>query len=273
MLSGNRRFPAALRGAALALTAAAPAWAGIRVDGRTDEPEWHRVPQGAGWTVVRTEGRLPEYPVTLFAARDERALYLAVACAHPDLDNLDTSHTERDGPTWMDEGIEVFLQPDTESPRYYHLAVNAEGVLYDREFAGEGVGWNHPGIRTGTGMLPEYGCYLIELAVPFEGWVKAPVEGETWGFNIIRTAHVTQGARTLGEISSWCLLESGAHEPWNFGRIAFEEGGLSFTRPAFDYLPAEFEIPKGSFEQGLAGWEPAVWVGGGAIPKAGSRAG
>ena len=134
------------------LTAAVRTGSAPAVDGKLDDACWTKAAAalefvlygGKGYAVEQTQARV---------LWDDSALYIGMRCFDSDIGRLKKAVTERDGPVWMDDCIEIFFIPP-ESPilasapqaeRYFHLCVNAAGASYDE------VGYEAPGAGPASG--------------------------------------------------------------------------------------------------------------------------
>jgi len=142
--------------------------------------------------------------------RDPTCLYIALRCHEPEMAKLVAKVTQRDGPVFGDDSVEVFLQPDPASPDYLHFATNALGTRFDeRVFE---VGWNPEwkvaAARDGEG-------WSVEMQILFAGLGLTPQTQETWGLNLCRTRPREGGP----EHSQWSCTYMGFHTPARFGRL------------------------------------------------------
>ena len=70
-------------------------------------------------------------PTTAMLCYDEDWLYVAYRCAEPSMDKLLTVCKNHDGPVWRDDCVEIMLNPSGDRTRYFHIVVNAAGVVRD----------------------------------------------------------------------------------------------------------------------------------------------
>ena len=200
------------------------------IDGQLDEPSWARLPAAAGFAELGSAGTRRAFRQTsLRACYDADALYLGVVCLEPDPASIVAKVAERDGAVWLEDAVELFLQPDLGSARYFHFIVNANGVYYDALV--QDAGWDAD-IKVKAARFDTH--WQLELAIPWRALGQScPVEGARWGFNVARE-HRPPGAP---EWSTWMPLQEGRQTfgvPERFGRLRFvssaDAGAVSFLR-------------------------------------------
>lgn len=156
-------------------------------------------------------GGMPEAASTARIGRTAAELLLRIECQEPQLQGLRAAVTERDGMVWVDDCVEVFLQPDGSAP-YFHFITNPLGTRFDER--GRDSGWDAD--WTCTAGRAE-GLWWAEVRIPFAALGGAPAQDAEWGLNLCRSR------RPVPELSAWSATGSGFHVPERFGRIAFAE--------------------------------------------------
>jgi hypothetical protein len=143
--------------------------------------------------------------------------------------------TERDDPTFLDDAVEVFINPARDQEVvYYGFEMNARGVLYDylnydsrtlfKRFDATGV--DIAVVLQGTlndrDDVDE--GWTLEIAIPWENFERLsrlpPATGSIWKANINRWDGVEPGRR----MSIWSDPlndESWPHVPSRFGDLVF----------------------------------------------------
>ena len=233
----------------------------ITIDGKLTEKEWQNVHAYTGWwSTVPNDNQLSRYYTELKAFADHEALYLAVVCEHPDISNISSEKTGRDALAWMDESVEIFLQPNLSKKGYAHIAINTNATIFDEWTSRGPKSWTHKGLQAECKKYKDAGFYVIEVKIPFDKFGSRPENNKKWGFNIIRT--LKQVPTKTGEISTWSALQIGAHEPENFGKIEFKKNKIILSRKVPHIAPASPLIPNWSFEKGLKMWKRVMFVGG-----------
>ena len=103
------------------------------LDGELDDPAWQdaavteQFAEGSGFAASRGH--------RLRLIYTDEALYLGARFDKAPGDVLRADHTERDdGYLWMDEGIEVFLDPNLDRANYFQFISNLNGVQSDYQY-------------------------------------------------------------------------------------------------------------------------------------------
>ena len=138
---------------------------------------------------------------------DKENLYVAYICEDED---ITAEYTERDDPTYMDDCVEIFINPNPSlSNCYYGLEMNAKGTLFDyfmvpkvcliKEVDLEGL-LLKAGIDGTLGKRDDKDkSWTLELAIPFRSFSYlavrenlygkkpfTPKEGSSWRINLNR---------------------------------------------------------------------------------------
>lgn len=194
------------------------------IDGRLDEP-CYAPEQAIADFVVHTGQKLPTATTQAWLANDAENLYVAFSCPVPAGRELKLDATERDGRCWLDESVEVFLDPGHTHAQYVQFCVNAAGVV--RDSRGQDADWNCP-VKVATRR--EADRWTVELAIPFAGLPLPLSVGPIWGVNLVRND------RCNGETSTWSL--GGFHRPDRFGNVQLQANFAPFLAPAFAAVAA-----------------------------------
>ncbi|MDZ7376199.1 MAG: carbohydrate-binding family 9-like protein, partial [candidate division KSB1 bacterium] len=150
--------------------------------------------------------------------------------------------TERDGPIYDEECIEVFLNPADTKHQYYEINLSPNNVVYDANVLnsrtpenafGKFVAqpqWNLEKLQTAVwidGKINEPGkgkSWTAEYAIPLDELFGAPnlppKPGDTWRVNFYRIDSPQKGKP---EHYAWSPTGRIAfHLPWKFGYLRFE---------------------------------------------------
>ncbi len=132
--------------------------------------------------------------------------------------------TQRDGPLWEEEVLEVFLDPGGDAESYFEIEVNPLGTVVDlvcrrnrsgctKEFA-----WDCQGLRTAVRKWKR--GWTAELAIPFRSLIAEPPRvGSQWRANFCR---IDRPAHRERELTAWSPTGVRLfHVPERFGVIAF----------------------------------------------------
>ena len=189
----------------LALPSVAAA-ADIRIDGKLGPAEWVDASELTGFANIESHA-LVDRQTRVSIMSDGAVLCLAF---HSPIAGrvLRAAVTERDGPVWTDDAVEVFVSkwPDKgEASDVYQFIVNPNGTVFDaRRIATTGNGhqeWNCPGLRVAAAVAD--GVWTTELVIPLAEVGVTP--GRTAQFGL-------QLCRDLTSPAEWCSLTGQAYQ-------------------------------------------------------------
>lgn len=203
----------------------------IVIDGKLDD---------AGWKAAGAiEFRFPweqqtgaKQKTTARVLWNDEFLFLGYDCEDTD---IVAHYAERDDPTYKDDAVELFLNPDPSQDWYYGMEMNARAVLYDYfyafprmllkrvNFSGVQIATHLRGTLNVTGDKDE--GWSLEVAIPwsnFEELAKQlpPRPGSVWTANLNRWDG-TEPNRRLSLWSDSGLEQAHPHNPKRFGELVF----------------------------------------------------
>ena len=205
----------------------------LTIDGRLNEPAW----AATSAMTLQFLWESQTGPKQMTRARllwDAQALYVGF-----DADDTDITaqFQQRDDPTFRDDAVEIFINPDPRQETvYYGFEMNARGVLYDylnynsrtlfKRFDATGV--KIATVIRGTLNVPgdtDQG-WTLEAAIPWANFEelsrRPPVAGAVWKANVNRWDGV-EPARRMSIWSDPQNTTSWPHVPSRFGEIVFVE--------------------------------------------------
>lgn len=107
------------------------------LDGQLDDPCWATAGRVDNFEVfMQTPGA--RVSTTVFACADRDALYFGFDCLEVSTDTLLAATTERDGPVWTDDSVELFLDTNRDLQTFYQIIVNPRGVFFDQDAGAPG---------------------------------------------------------------------------------------------------------------------------------------
>ncbi|MEQ1859790.1 MAG: carbohydrate-binding family 9-like protein [Chthoniobacteraceae bacterium] len=166
-------------------------------------------------------GTAPEQGTGVCCAWDASALCVRFECV--DREPWATI-TQRDGPLWEEEVVEVFLDPVGDGACYFEIEVNPLGTVLDlvlrRNRSGyrKDFAWDCEDLRVEVGHTP--GGWNAELVIPFASVVAEPPRvGSEWRVNFTRIDRPRDRER---ELSAWTPTRLATfHAPERFGVLRF----------------------------------------------------
>ncbi len=189
-----------------------------RLDGVLDDAVWTESPPITAFMRHTGEDTSRE-PTKAWIAYDDSALYIAFHCPHRPGATLKLDARQRDGDTWLDDSVEVFLDPDHDHRTYVQFCVNAAGLV--RDSRGRNAAWNSTA-RAQAQQNPE--AWSVELAIPFADLELTLQTDTVWGVNLVRNDRVN------GETVTWSL--GGFHVPTRFGNVRLDPDLSDCLQPA-----------------------------------------
>lgn len=200
------------------------------IDGGLDDAAWTAAPPVRDF-VLHTGQGLAKEPTRAWVTFDDEALYVAFDCPHPAGATLKLDATQRDGTTWLDDSIEIFLDPPHDHQTDLQFCVNALGVV--RDSRGQDAGWN-AAVRSAARRRAD--GWSVEVAIPFAGLDLPLRTGTTWGLNLVRNDRVN--AQTV----TWSL--GGFHQPSRNGNLHLDPDLRALLRPAVQRELAHLEARR-----------------------------
>lgn len=208
------------------------------IDGVLDDSAWQ---VAKAVTLVSTITGLPVLRSTVVRiCWDDTHLYLAYDCAGSDIWGTVTQH---DGPIYLQEVAEVFLDPDCDGKTYTEIDVSPRNVVFDAQFdpdKGAPLGsrtaqeWTCSGLKTAVtvdGTLDNRNDtdrgWRVEMAIPFASiGVPVPKPGQVWRANLYRYSSRPRPA----ELQAWSPTynrNQAFHVLERFGQIVFTDTSMS----------------------------------------------
>lgn len=197
------------------------------IDGRLDEPAWKHSAttgpfarfDGKAAASQRTEARL---------GWDDENLYLAYECE--DRDIVD-KYKHRDDPLYLQEAVELFLDPDSDQKDYMEFEVSPAGVLFDASFSARRQGMKssfNPDVHLSVIIDGTHNksddidkSWTVEMQIPFDQMTgrgrRPPRAEDCWRMNMFRL----DKSNGSGEASAWRPTRGDFHDLAAFGRICF----------------------------------------------------
>jgi hypothetical protein len=203
----------------------------ITVDGRLEEEAW----KAAGVIALQfpwEEQTGAKQQTTVRLLWDDECLYVAFECVDTDI----VAHFgERDDPTYKDDAVEIFLNPNPERKNYVGMEMNARAVLYDylNNFPnGIRKSYDLKGVRLAahldgtlnTSTDTDKG-WALEVAIPLSNFAKC-MRGKSVGAGTVWSAGLNRwdGTEPHRRLSMWSdsgLFHPSPHNPSRFGRLHF----------------------------------------------------
>lgn len=193
------------------------------VDGKLDEHVWLEAARVADFRNTRT-GEPVKPGTQAWLGYDDRALYVGFRCEEPDMDSLVAERQGRDAEgIWLDDGVEVFVDPSGERRRYAHFIINVAGAMLDE--IGQDTSWDSAAQARVTTREGEWKC---ELAIPWRDLEAAGLSRKTvMAMNLCRNRFAGRGSGWRH--AAWSATYAWYHVPRRFGVALLEEGDIGLV--------------------------------------------
>jgi len=205
----------------------------LTIDGRLNEPAW----AATSAMTLQFLWESQTGPKQMTRARllwDAQALYVGF-----DADDTDITaqFQQRDDPTFRDDAVEIFINPDPKQETvYYGFEMNARGVLYDYLNYNSRTlfkRFDATGVQIATSLRGSLNVrndtdsgWSLEAMIPWGNFEelsrRPPVAGTVWKANLNRWDGV-QPNRRMSIWSDPQNSDSWPHVPARFGEIVFVE--------------------------------------------------
>ena len=210
----------------------------INLTGKMDDPMWENAaPITLVDAITGEPGRFSTKVRVLYNAK---YLYVGFQCED---DYVWGTVTERDGPIYDEECVEVFLNPALCEHQYYEVNVSPKNVVFDACIIN---GRTPEKTDASFSSLKELNLIDLHTKVHVDGQINAPMKarrwtaemaipiaelfgapnmppktGDVWRVNFYRIDSPKQGQQ---ELYAWSKTERAAfHLPWRFGYLRFGE--------------------------------------------------
>lgn len=204
----------------------------VRISGKLDDPAWKKArPLPLRDAVSGKPGR---YETTAYLMYDHRYLYAGFVCED---DQITSTITDRDGPMYNEECVELFLDLDNDPHFYYEFEINPLNAVLDAVILNPKTILNDQDpVRTLTAfdvnlthaafIDKKNNRWSAELAIPLyelpDFQPDQAAEGN-WRINLYRID--SQQEKPL-HLYAWAKVDKrDFHLPWHFGYIRFWKTG------------------------------------------------
>jgi hypothetical protein len=161
-------------------------------------------------------GDAPEAKTKLHVMQDDKRLYIAVECFGDDPDELVANIEKHDEANiWMDDDVELFLDPTGQRKSYYQIIVNTRGTTWDAYHSQpreDDLSWE-PKYESAVKVTKKN--WTVEFAIPWSSFSRTEKLGADWAFNVLRMRQAGQ------ELIYWSPVHSdSSHTPEKFGKLS-----------------------------------------------------
>jgi Carbohydrate family 9 binding domain-like/Laminin G domain len=179
------------------------------IDGRLDDPVWRKAKFMGGF-VSFMQGAKANPDTEWAIMSDGKQIYIGVRCLDSNAARIAAKPRERDGMVFVDDSIELFIDPDASGDHYMQFALSAANVQFDSVITNFGLRprqdfnakWNS------ATHIDEKG-WTAEIAIPYTELMVKPGNPNYWQFNICRNSTTAQKKLEQTRWSTWGYLMPG----------------------------------------------------------------
>lgn len=189
----------------------------IKLDGKLEDAGWQNAPKEYLSDTKDKNMNKGTYVQILWA---DEGLFIGFKMPEKNVAALTATCTQRDEPVYMDDCVELFLDPTASREEYFQIAVNPAGTVFDgRSSSSDFKAWNAPNLKTAVFKEKDY--WSIEIFIPYSDLgQKRPAMNSEWLGNFSRTKKTKPEALLrLNSVEG----QKSNHDPMAFRKIKFVE--------------------------------------------------
>ena len=195
----------------------------------------------------------PNEPTQGFLLWDDEYLYIGAKIYDSQMKRVQITQTNPDSAVWLDDTLEILVDPNPATPTYHHLVINPIGTVFDQhieanfpldsdsETAYKRIAkpdWDsHAQVK--TQITPTF--WSVEIALPRDA--LEPSSLKNWRFNLHRKiqGHPTEPSSRPAEYSYWSPTYDEI-QPWwphwsdRMGIIRLAEKEISESAQGFEFV-------------------------------------
>jgi len=184
----------------------------VVIDGKLTPAEWAAAITVSGFTISGSDTLAPQQ-VEMSLLYDAEHLYIAVKCLESQMSKVKAPHRVTDGPFWLDDAIEFFIDANHDHQTHWQFATTPAAMRYDN-LDGDST-WNADW-KVAAHKAADF--WAVEIAIPFADLkLGAPAPGTLWGFNLCRER---QPSGKL-ELYNWANVQRVFKNAHLFGHLYF----------------------------------------------------
>lgn len=186
------------------------------------DPPWSKAARLGGFLEV-DGGAMAPASTWVELAYDSETLWVRFRCESAGAAPLKAEVTERDGPVWRDDSVEMLIRPPGERSSLYHFIVNAQGVRFDAEVLDKS--WD--ATWTAETSIDADGWSAV-MAIPFAAFkpVPPPRAGDVWRMNFCRNSPSGEASHR----SIWSPTIGSLQSPQYYGQVEFGDASIPPVR-------------------------------------------
>ncbi|HEY3297940.1 MAG TPA: hypothetical protein VGK34_04720 [Armatimonadota bacterium] len=224
-----------------------------KLDGRINADEW----KGAGTIpafVNNADGTPASIVTSMRLGHDDKNLYVAIVASEPNLSGAKAVKMEgRDPNNYLNEAVELLLEPKADRVSYYHFVADILGQKYDA-LGSDCYGYN-PEWQVASYKGDKF--WSVEIAIPYTAVASGvPASGDAWLANFARDRY----AGGSFEPYTWKATRGSYAATGTFAPIVFDSLKLNLEKSGRK-LASESSAWPADVKSAASGWlsELAAW--------------
>jgi hypothetical protein len=168
------------------------------INGRLDDPAWKAAAHVSDFDgmLLLLKGYIPPVKTDAYLAYDDSFLYVAFRCEEPFMDKIKAAAVKTNDPVYLDDDVEVLIDPTADRKNHCQIAVNSLGTVYSSSRVGQSADFN---VRSAAAKDKD--GWTVEMAIPWADLKVAPSAGKKMGFVLARSRQpkATGGVGAVGD--------------------------------------------------------------------------
>ena len=204
------------------------------MDGKLDDEYWKKSARVTGFVGFDKNELVTNQP-TVYAAYNEKGIYIGLDAILPPGNSPRASLTQHDSAIYTEDSFELFLQPQASDPSYYQFISSAIGTQLDsfakRKIASESgiadIAFNTEWtVKTSSHV----GGWSAEVFIPYSSIKVAnmPQPGDVWKGNFC-----VDSSAGFGNAATWSFTNSNFNVPIYFGELLFTGNSRTIRQENF----------------------------------------
>lgn len=155
----------------------------ILIDGNLNEKWWNNSLLIKDFYLYKNKDKKPKVETKSYLLYDEDYLYVGFICDEPYINEISANIRNKDGSVWIDDCVEILIDPDKNPQNFWHIIINTLNSVYDAKNSDSG--FNIKGLLSAVKKGNNF--WSAEIAIPLlEICERKPVFGDKWGLKLCR---------------------------------------------------------------------------------------
>ncbi len=184
------------------------------IDGEITKDEWNQA-QHSNLNVIASRNTLNkdlQNNTDVYVGYNKEYLFASFICYEKNMSDIKETIRNleaRDTNIWIDDCVEILLDPLASGTEYYHFIINSNGIFYDA-LNGD-ASWDS---NIKVAAKKHENRWVVEVAIPFSDFNYTPLGTEQWRGNFTRQ-------QKLDKENSSLFPTQSISDPSSFGALTF----------------------------------------------------